>query len=320
MTIEATTYSGLAVGAAGPTHLHMFRFILLSATLTACAEFDLASDKPSRTGHFQSDDTPEDPPPADADDPDEDEGGDDREESEEPEEDGDDVPDTPDTPKDPVVPEECNGEDDDGDGEIDEDFPDTDADGIADCVDTEECDGEDNDGDGLIDEGFDEDHDGTSDCEERYYDVDLHVTVDDTWTGTIDGDDITASSGWSGVDTFEWELDSGPHVITIHGEDIGEAITAFLASVVIDGDVEFVTGDGSWSMSQDGPEAGWLAPGFSDAHWDRPIPCSDTSPWGEWDGLPLDHGAAWVWYSPDGDCRSPYAWSEAWFRLEFVLP
>jgi len=34
--------------------------------------------------------------------------------------------------------EECNGEDDDGDGEIDEGFPDTDGDGIADCVD-EEC-------------------------------------------------------------------------------------------------------------------------------------------------------------------------------------
>ncbi len=35
--------------------------------------------------------------------------------------------------------EECNGEDDDGDGLIDEDFPDTDGDGVADCVD-DHCD------------------------------------------------------------------------------------------------------------------------------------------------------------------------------------
>lgn len=38
----------------------------------------------------------------------------------------------------PVVEEECNGVDDDGDGEIDEGFPDTDLDGIADCLD-EDC-------------------------------------------------------------------------------------------------------------------------------------------------------------------------------------
>lgn len=38
---------------------------------------------------------------------------------------------------DPV--EECNGIDDDGDGEVDEGFPDTDGDGVADCID-EDCD------------------------------------------------------------------------------------------------------------------------------------------------------------------------------------
>lgn len=52
----------------------------------------------------------------------------------------------------PVPEEVCNGEDDDADGLIDEDFADTDADGIADCVDTEVCDGQDNDGDGEVDE------------------------------------------------------------------------------------------------------------------------------------------------------------------------
>ncbi len=47
----------------------------------------------------------------------------------------------PDTGPRPVE-EECNGEDDDGDGLVDEDFPDSDGDGVADCVD-EDCEVED---------------------------------------------------------------------------------------------------------------------------------------------------------------------------------
>jgi len=67
---------------------------------------------------------------------------------------------------DPAPPEEiCDGLDNDEDGEVDEDFADTDGDGTADCVDEEECDGLDNDGDGLVDEdSADTDGDGTADC------------------------------------------------------------------------------------------------------------------------------------------------------------
>ncbi|MCR8667722.1 T9SS type A sorting domain-containing protein [Aestuariibaculum sp. M13] len=65
----------------------------------------------------------------------------------------------------PGVLEDCDGIDNDGDGEVDEGFPDTDGDGVADCVDTETCDGLDNDGDGEVDEGFpDTDGDGVADC------------------------------------------------------------------------------------------------------------------------------------------------------------
>ena len=39
----------------------------------------------------------------------------------------------------PLNGEYCNGEDDDGDGLIDEDYPDIDGDGIADCID-DDCD------------------------------------------------------------------------------------------------------------------------------------------------------------------------------------
>jgi hypothetical protein len=47
--------------------------------------------------------------------------------------------------------EECDGRDNDGDGQTDEGFADTDRDGVADCVDVETCDGVDNDGDGATD-------------------------------------------------------------------------------------------------------------------------------------------------------------------------
>ena len=64
-----------------------------------------------------------------------------------------------------VIPTEiCDGLDNDGDGQVDEGFADTDNDGIADCVDIETCDGLDNDGDGLVDEGFDNDNDGYTSC------------------------------------------------------------------------------------------------------------------------------------------------------------
>ncbi len=61
--------------------------------------------------------------------------------------------------------EECDGLDNDGDGDVDEGYPDSDFDGLADCVGEERCDGQDNDGDGEVDEGFDQDGDGVTSCE-----------------------------------------------------------------------------------------------------------------------------------------------------------
>jgi hypothetical protein len=74
----------------------------------------------------------------------------------------------PDTDEDGIADclddEECDGVDNDGDGLVDEDFSDTDGDGIADCMEEEVCDGLDNDGDGDVDEGFDADSDGYTSC------------------------------------------------------------------------------------------------------------------------------------------------------------
>jgi hypothetical protein len=81
------------------------------------------------------------------------------------------------------APETCNGRDDDGDGTIDEGFPDADNDGTKDCVDVETCDGVDNDGDGAVDEGFpDTDLDGTKDC----VDVETCDGVDNNGNGSTD--------------------------------------------------------------------------------------------------------------------------------------
>jgi hypothetical protein len=77
--------------------------------------------------------------------------------------------------------EECDGQDNDGDGSIDEGF-DSDADGVADCEDVEECDGVDNDGDGDVDEGFDGDSDGIADCE----DIEECDGIDNNGDGIID--------------------------------------------------------------------------------------------------------------------------------------
>jgi hypothetical protein len=64
-----------------------------------------------------------------------------------------------------MEPELCDGFDNNGDGFVDEGWPDTDGDGDADCIDPEECDGLDNNGDGFVDEGFpDTDEDGIADC------------------------------------------------------------------------------------------------------------------------------------------------------------
>ena len=114
------------------------------------------------------------------------------------------------------IPELCNGIDDNGNGLIDEGYPDTDADGTADCVDVEECDGVDNDGDGDVDEDFDADGDGTADCLEVEYLVEISLTADDAWSGQIDATVIGEQYGWNQVDSFAYLLDSGTHLISIH--------------------------------------------------------------------------------------------------------
>ena len=96
--------------------------------------------------------------------------------------------------------EVCDGLDNDGDGDIDEGFADTDGDGTADCVDSEDCDGVDNDGDGVVDEGFDADGNGIPDCDEE-----CPLTID--FDTAPDGSAIPA-----GTDTYFTYEDWGVYI------------------------------------------------------------------------------------------------------------
>ncbi len=106
-------------------------------------------------------------------------------------------------------PEEevCDGLDNDLDGDVDEDLPDSDSDGTCDDLDEEECNGLDNDGDGVVDEDcpgtisgaifFDEDQDGEQgSCEPGVVGVVVWADgpdcggdgAEDSWETTTDDD------------------------------------------------------------------------------------------------------------------------------------
>jgi len=184
------------------------------------------------------------------------------------------------------------------------------------------CDGEDNDGDGDIDEGFpDTDGDGIVDCLEIMHEVLLTITVDDVWEGWVDGASFAEEhAGWSHLDEFSFSLDSGPHIIAIHGWDTGRAISGHISSVAIDGVVTTVTGDGSWRVKANDAPEGWQDLGFIDTDWIIPVACTDLSPWGSWTGSPMDHGAVWTWYQGSGNCRDESSYGDAYFRLSLSLP
>lgn len=104
----------------------------------------------------------------------------------------------------------CDGVDNDLDREIDEDYPDLNRNGIADCLDKEICNGVDDNGNGDIDEGYDLDRDGhrsMSLCGSQYGDdcddnnISIHPSQtdwgnlrDDDCDGAYDEDDFDLNS------------------------------------------------------------------------------------------------------------------------------
>ena len=213
--------------------------------------------------------------------------------------------------------EDCDGIDNDGDGLVDESWADTDSDGTADCVDVEDCDGRDNDGDGQVDEGFDADGDGTADCLESSYDVTLVLSADDEWEGWVDGASIGGEAGWSTADTVSLSWDSGSHAVAIHAWDTGAAISGFIASLTVSGVGTWVTGSADWLATTSSPSGSWSVAGYDDSAWSTPLPCPSSEVSSYWGGEPssiVATGAQWIWVR---DC---IGLGEGWFRLEVDLP
>lgn len=182
--------------------------------------------------------------------------------------------------------EECDGLDDDGDGQTDEDFPDTDGHGIVDCM-------------------------------ELSHEITFILSADDEWEGDVDGVLLEDQAGSSTSNTYTFTLDSGPPVLAVHAWDTGFAISGYIAAVPVDGALGSRTGDGSWVEPGSSPAAGSEEPGFDDSAWGPPVRCdsSEVSYW--WGSSPTDltgMGAQWVWF---GDCE---LLGEDWFRLDLDLP
>jgi len=133
--------------------------------------------------------------------------------------------------------EDCNGVDDNCNGLVDEGFPDTDADGLADCLDTEECDGLDNDGDGAIDEGFDSDGDGVADCPV----TEVCDGIDNDGNGEIDeGFDVDGDGYTScGSDARPPDCDDEDETVYPTGIEVSEDL--------VDNDCDGLIDEGFWA-------------------------------------------------------------------------
>jgi hypothetical protein len=141
----------------------------------------------------------------------------------------------------PAAPEDCDGIDNNCDGNIDEGFSDLDLDGTPDCLDAEECDGIDNDGDGLIDEEQpDTDLDGIPDCQ----DVEACDGLDNDGDGDFDEDFDEDGDGYSPCTEFigEWDCDDddadvSPDASEVAGDAIDNDCDGLMDPELWEGDV-----------------------------------------------------------------------------------
>jgi hypothetical protein len=226
----------------------------------------------------------------------------------------------------------CDGRDNDGDGLVDEGWPDTDGDGKADCVDSEQCDGLDNDGDAQIDEGFDADGDGIADC----FDVEECDCIDNNGDGQIDescehfvqvvaqaddrsalfydGNALGSTAGWSQVGTFTTSTTTGTHYVSALAEDSSGVVVGFRAAVYVDGVLRTATGDAGWLAETTNPGAGWQTnPAAFGDPWSVQGTCGGR--WNTNNALDVA-GADWIW---TGACNRPALIPRSWFIVPIEI-
>jgi hypothetical protein len=200
----------------------------------------------------------------------------------------------------------CDGKDNNGDGVVDEGYPDTDGDGTADCVDKEECDCLDNDGDGLVDEGLN--------CD---YAVNLDITADDAFDAFLDGVPLGSGSSWQSFYSFAGSGAAGTHHIAVHARDVFQIYAGLLATVDVQGQSTgtYDTGNGAWQITSEDPATCGMSASWFTAATPTMTPDASFVATGLW---PTTYGttAQWVW---DKDANDPDAYPENWALVEINL-
>jgi hypothetical protein len=230
------------------------------------------------------------------------------------------------------VDDDCNGEIDDGAGDIW--FVDADGDSYGRQLIGQACDppngavsigGDcaDDDPDShpwstVIVDGQDSDCDGRKD----WY-VTIYVAVDDAGELCMNNEVVGPAGGWGTAAVYGGWLSTGTHTVGIHGWDTGLHITAAIAHLEISDGSIWVT-DSTWRYDpvpdQDGiGKEGWCGLGFDDSGWDfaKDIgPIGDPSnPWGHAPTLfPEGSPAHWIWD------HFPVELNTQYLRTEFELP
>jgi hypothetical protein len=151
------------------------------------------------------------------------------------------------------------------------------------------------------------------DCKTTMH-VRIGLAVDDWFEAWVDGTRLGEAESWWASTWYEMDLECGQHVIAVHGVDYYQAISGFISVVEIDGQVAYLSGDGSGWRGTLTPPTGnaWKVPGFDDSSWTDEEPCQEASALGWWGNNPSDLralGAWWIWSQP---CEQL---GESWFRI-----
>ena len=221
----------------------------------------------------------------------------------------------------PGAIEECNGVDDNCDGQADEGlgqnwYLDGDGDGWGDpasaiwaCDAPPDRIGQGNDCDDTNPEihpastaqvdGIDSDCDGLKD-----WLMQVWISGDDDFEWCLDDEDamVQGDFGWPTGQLYEVWVNTGSHVIGIRGWDTGQVITAVIGHIELSDGSLWIT-DGAWKFdpnpaADEDTRGGWCAVGFDDSLWQfaNVIGPIGTSPWGNApSSFPAGSPANWIW-------------------------
>ena len=240
----------------------------------------------------------------------------------------------------PGAPEQCNDQDDDCDGQVDEGvllhwYDDADGDGFGDpATAVAACEGlpgqvsqggDCDDADPDIHPGSTQQIDGQdSDCDGRLdWLVQVRISGDDDFEWCWDDEDtmIPGDNPWPEGQLYEVWMTSGSHVVGVRGWDLHQVITAVIVHVELSDGTLWVS-DASWTFDpqpEADPEsrAGWCSPGFDDSPWQpvNVIGPIGTSPWGNAPStFPAGSPAFWIWDYYPVDLNTQYV------RKQIELP